>query len=102
VARFGIVLIVLALIAGVLGCAPERVVQYSIRISATLGGTVTTPGQGLFYYPEGTVVDLVARPDPGYRFLTWSGNVDTVANAGAAVTTITMNNNYYIVAAFDD
>ena len=100
VAKFSIFLIALALIACVVGCIPGRVVQYSIRISATTGGTVTTPGEGLFYYPEGTAVNLVATPDPGYRFLTWTGNVDTIANVVAAVTTITINNNYYIIASF--
>jgi Divergent InlB B-repeat domain len=99
-ARFSIILIALALIACVLGCSAERVVQYSIRISAAIGGTVTTPGQGLFYYPRGTVVNLVATPEVGYHFLTWTGNVDTIANVAAAVTTITINNNYYIVASF--
>jgi len=92
-----IFLIALALIAGMAGCTG----QYSIQISSTGGGSVTTPGEGLFTYDEGTVVDLVATPDFGYRFANWSGNVDTMADAYAASTTITINNNYYIIARFD-
>ena len=92
-----IFLVTLALIAVMAGCTG----QYDIRISSTGGGSVTTPGEGLFTYAEGTVVDLVATPDSGYRFANWTGNVDTMADAYAASTTITINNNYYIIAKFD-
>ena len=96
-ARLSIFLITLALIAGMAGCTG----QYGIQISSTLGGTVTTPGEGLFNYDEGTVVDLVATPDSGYEFANWAGNVDTMADAYAASTTITINNHYRIIARFD-
>ena len=96
-AKFSILLVTLALIAGMVGCTS----QYGIRISSTPGGTVTIPGEGLFRYNKGTVVNLVAEPDAGYRFLTWTGNVDTIANVGAATTDITINNHYYIIASFD-
>ena len=97
-ARLSIFLITVALIAGMVGCTTS---QYSIRISGTAGGTVTTPGEGLFRYNKGTVVNLVARPDAGYRFVSWYGNVDTIANVGAATTDITINNHYSIIARFD-
>ena len=96
-ARVSIFLIAVALIAGMVGCTG----QYSIQISSGTGGTVTTPGEGAFTYDEGTVVNLVAEPDEGYRFANWTGNVDTIADAYAASTTITMNNHYYIIARFD-
>ena len=96
-ARLSIFLITVALIAGMVGCTS----QYSIRISSTPGGTVTTPGEGLFRYNKGTVVNLVAKPDAGYRFVSWYGNVDTIANVGAATTDITINNHYSIIARFD-
>jgi hypothetical protein len=98
VAKFSIFLITVALIAGMVSCAPS---QYKITISSTTGGTVTTPGEGLFSYVKGTVVNLVAESDAGYRFASWHGNVDTIADVYSAVTTITINNYYYIVAAFD-
>ena len=39
-----------------------RVIEYTLAISNTAGGSVTTPGVGNFTYDEGTVVDLVATP----------------------------------------
>jgi hypothetical protein len=93
-----IFLVTVALITGMAGCT----VKYSIIISSTEGGTVTTPGEGTFTYDEGTVVNLVAQPDVGYRFANWAFNVDTIADAYAASTTITMNNHYKIIARFDN
>ena len=95
--RVSIFAILLALAAGMVSC----ISQFSLNIASTAGGTVTTPGEGLFSYDAGTVVDLVALPDPGYRFANWAGSVDTIANVNAATTTITMNNTYYIIARFD-
>ena len=97
VARFSIFLVTLALIAVMVGCTG----QYSLRISSTGGGSVTTPGEDTFTYDEGTVVNLVATPDSDYEFTTWTGNVDTIADAYAASTTITVNDHYYIIARFD-
>ena len=96
-ARVSIFLVLLALIAVMVGCTG----QYDIQISSTGGGSVTTPGEGLFTYDEGTMVNLVATPDSGYRFDNWAGNVDTIADAYAATTTITINNYYQIIARFD-
>jgi hypothetical protein len=76
------------------------VAVYDIIISSTSGGSVTTPGEGTFTYDEGTVVNLVATPLSGYRFINWTGNVDTIANVNFASTTITMNGHYSITAKF--
>ena len=75
-------------------------VPYPLTISSSAGGSVTAPGEGTFVYGWGTVVDLVAAPASGYRFVNWTGDVDTVANVTAASTTITMNDNYSITANF--
>jgi hypothetical protein len=75
-------------------------IQYSLAILSTLGGSVTTPGKGTHIYDEGTVVNLVATPARGYKFAKWTGNVDAVANVNAASTNITMNGTYYICANF--
>jgi preprotein translocase subunit YajC len=75
-------------------------VPYNLTISSSAGGSVTTPGQGTFGYGSGMVVNLVATPASGYRFVNWTGNVGTVANVTAASTTITMNGNYSITANF--
>jgi hypothetical protein len=73
---------------------------YDLTISSTEGGEVTIPGAGTSTYDEGTVVNLVATPDAGYRFVNWTGNVATIANVTAASTTITMNGDYSITAEF--
>ena len=95
--RVSILLIAIALMAGMAGCAP---VQHDITISGTEGGEVTTPGEDTFTYNEGTVVNLVAKPDEGYQFVNWTGDVDTIANVNAAITTITMDGDYSILANF--
>jgi len=75
-------------------------VQYDLSINSTGDGSVTTPGEGTFNYTAGTVVDLEATPDAGYRFVEWTGDVGTIANVNAAATTITMNGDYSITANF--
>jgi len=93
--------VTVVLIIGLVGCAPAPTpTQYNLTISSTSLGSVTTPGAGTSHYQEGTVVNLVATPDPGYRFVNWTGNVGTIANVNAASTTITMNSNYSITANF--
>ena len=101
--RVIIFLLLGALIAGVAGCSPGGIFGgYTITISSNIGGTVTSPGEGLFYYAKGTVVNLVAEPDRGYRFVGWVSNAGTIADAYAATTTITMNeNNCFVIANFD-
>jgi hypothetical protein len=76
------------------------VLVYDLTISSTAGGAVTDPGEGTSSYDAGTVVDLVATPDDGYRFVKWTGDVGTIADIEDATTTIAMNNNYAIVANF--
>jgi hypothetical protein len=93
----GILLIAIALIAGMVGCIP---VQYNLTIDSTCGGVVTKPGEGTFTYFEGKVVRLVARPVTGYFFVEWTGDVATVETVNCFLTTITMNGNYHITADF--
>jgi len=75
---------------------------YSLTISSTEGGSVTTPGEGTFVYHEGDVVKLVATPDPGYGFVNWTGDVNTITNVNAASTSITMNGDYSLAANFEE
>jgi len=88
-----------ALIAGAMGCDGGGE-SYTLTITSTAGGSVTTPGEGTFTYDKGTVVNLVATPDTGYQFGNWTGDVDTVANVNAASTTINITGNYSITANF--
>ena len=80
----------------------EGIPQYDLTIASTAGGSVITPGEGSFTYYAGTVVDLVAEAERGYRFVNWTGNVSTIANVNAASTAITMSGNYSIMANFGE
>jgi len=73
-------------------------VQYNLTIHSSAGGSVTTPGEGTYVYDAGAVVDLVAEPDEGYRFIMWTGDVDTIDDIENAETTITMQGDYSITA----
>jgi len=74
--------------------------QFTLTVSSSSGGSVTTPGEATFAYDEGTVVNLKAEPEEGYRFVIWIGEVDDIADVTAASTTITMNDDYSIIATF--
>ena len=95
---------VLALSIGLISCGGEVVPAYSLTISSTQGGSVTTPGQGTgsFTYNEGEVVNLVAVADEGYVFAEWTGDVDSIANVNDATTTIDMDGDYIITANFNE
>jgi hypothetical protein len=97
VAIISIVLVAVALI--VWGVSHGRS-AYDLTIASATGGNVTTPGVGIHTYDKGTVVNLVATPDVGYRFVNWTGNVSTIADVNAAATNITMNGVYSITANF--
>jgi len=99
VARVSIFLVTVALITGMVGCGGG--VEYDLTIASTAGGSVTTPGEGTFTYDEGTVVNLVAEAEEGYRFVEWTGDVATIGNVNAAITIITTNDNYSITANFE-
>jgi hypothetical protein len=75
--------------------------QYDLVTSSTVGGEVTAPGEGIFAYDAGTVVNLVATPNAGYRFLDWIGDVDHIANVHDATTTVTMDRDCSITANFE-
>lgn len=75
--------------------------SHTLNISSTAGGSVTTPGEGIFSYDAGTVLTLVATPDTGYQFTRWTGDLNRVADVYSAATNITMNDDYSITANFD-
>ena len=94
-------LITVALIAGIVGCEPTLAQQYDLTIASTAGGSVTMPGEGVFSCDMCVAVNLVATPSSGYQFVNWTGNVSTIANVNAAITTITLNGDYSITANFE-
>jgi len=99
VKRVSTFLVAMALIAGIIGCEPTP--QYNLTVASTEGGSVTTPGEGIFTSDEGTVVNLVAETEKCYRFVNWTGDVGTIADFENAITTITMNDDYSIIANFE-
>jgi hypothetical protein len=75
--------------------------HYSLTIGSTVGGNVSSHGEGLFPdYDAGTVVDIVARAEEGYYFVEWIGDVTAIADVYDAESTITMNGDYSITAEF--
>ena len=96
-AGFGIFLISVALLAGTIGCSSG---QYVLTVRCTEGGQVASPANTSSTYGVGTVINLTAEPEEGYRFDGWTGGVSTIANVNAAVTTITINGTYSITANF--
>jgi hypothetical protein len=99
-ARIGIFLVMLVLIAPMIGCVQSVVLSYDLTIASTAGGSVTIPGEGTSTYDEGTVVNLVATPDPGYKFLDWTGDASTIGDVDSATTTIVINDVYSVMANF--
>jgi len=79
----------------------KQFIACDLNIAGTTGGSVIIPGEGLYSYAAGEVVDLVAKADKGYRFVNWTGDVDTIADVTAAETTITMNSSYTIIPNFE-
>jgi hypothetical protein len=75
--------------------------HYSLTMSSTPGGSVTTPGEGLFIYDAETVVELVAEAGEHYRFVEWTGDVGTIGDVYAASTNITMKDSYSVTANFE-
>lgn len=76
-----------------------------LTISSTEGGSVTTPGEGSITYEYSTSVPVVATPKTGYHFTRWSGTAVTagkVAKFNAVATTVTVHDDYTLVANFSD
>jgi len=97
VARVSTFLIVVALIAGMVGCIGG---EFDLTIASTTGGSVTNPGEGTFTYDAGTVVSLEVEPLEGYSFVGWMGDVDTIADVFHMETTVSIYSDYNLSAIF--
>ena len=71
---------------------PSAPTQYTLTVTASEGGTVSTEGGT---YDEGTEVTVTATPDDGYEFIEWDGN-DNQSNS----FTVSINSNITIQANF--
>ena len=108
--RIGLVLVLVGLMLGGLP-ASVKVAQaaptYNLTVDITGQGNVTINGTTPASYPNtttwvnDTVVGLDAMPDANYTFINWTGDTGTIADPGAANTTINMTGNYSIVANFE-
>ena len=68
--------------------------SFGLVLSAGLGGTVSGAGS----YAEGSVANITATPASGYQFMHWTGT--GVANPASSVTTVSMDQNRSVSAAF--
>ncbi len=75
--------------------------EYNLTIDSTEGGSVISPGEGIFNLKAGTEVGLTASPSKDYRFFRWTGDVSTVEDVYDRLTSITMKGNYVITAEFE-
>lgn len=91
----------MALVVAVSACDVTAPEQLGLTITSSGDGVVTAPGEGSFRIEAGSVVSLKADPGAGSAFVRWSGDVETVADATSASTTIIMDDDYSIVAVFE-
>jgi hypothetical protein len=80
----------------------ERIPEYRVTVSTTVGGQVMKPKEAISIYKGEKRADLEAHEDAGFGFISWTGDVGTVADVNAAVTTIWVDGNYSIRANFEE
>ncbi|MHC4259238.1 MAG: S8 family serine peptidase [Planctomycetota bacterium] len=77
--------------------------MWTLTISSTAGGSVTTPGEGPLQLDDASVQVIVATADPHYRFVNWTGaavGAGKVADPNAASTSVTVDADYNLQANF--
>ncbi len=88
-AKIGILLIVVALVAGILSC--NGVVTYSLTMAENpVGGGTATDETGTSPYARNDVVDIKAVANTGYEFAGWTAPAGSLADEDAEETTFTM------------
>jgi len=78
-------------------------VTHKLKISSSLGGSVTDPGEGTFEYEHNASVQVEATAEPNYYFVEWTGtavNAGKVVNQYAAKTKLLVDADYKIKANF--
>ena len=80
----------------------KQPMRYSLTISSSTGGSVITPGEGTFTYEAGAVVRLATKAETCYRFVSWTGDVSTIADVNGAATSLTMPaRDVSVIASFE-
>ena len=72
----------------------STVTQYSLTVSAGVGGSVSTSGGT---YDAGTIVTITASPNDGYEFVGWNGS-----DSSNSTINITINSNTTLEALFSE
>ena len=70
-----------------------QIIQYTLSVSTTEGGTVSSEGA---IYDFGTEISITATPNEGYLFVGWEGNDSTSESL-----TVTLNSNQTYGALFE-
>ncbi len=76
----------------------------TLIVSAGQGGTVAQPGVGSFAFERGAAIPVEATPNPGYRFVNWTGTVvdrKSIADAAMSTTSVTLNEGGTLQANFE-
>ena len=90
-AKIGMLLIVVALVAGIISCNGIGVVTYSLTMAENpVAGGTATDLTGASPYKALTAVNISAVADPCYQFVNWSKTAGLFGNATAAQTTFIM------------
>jgi hypothetical protein len=90
-ARIGVFLIAIALIAGTVSCEDDGAQRYTLTMATNplAGGTVVDLTGGSPYLANASV-NITATAMPGYLFTIWSAPAGAFGNPAAATTTFTM------------
>ncbi len=99
--RFVPAIIFLVSLAAVMVACESTPEEYNLTIVSTEGGSVISPDEGTFAFKAGMEVNLTASPEKDYRFVRWTGDVDTVEDVYGSLTSITIKGNYVITAEFE-
>jgi uncharacterized repeat protein (TIGR02543 family) len=73
------------------------IINYGLTLSSSEGGSITTPGEGIFTYSQGSDIELVSAPGEGFVFVNWTGDV---ANPNEAATSVIIDGNKSVMANF--
>ncbi len=79
--------------------------QYGLNISSSAGGSVTTPGEGIFEYDHETSVSVTATAQGNNHFVIWAGTAATagkIAQLSSPSITIAVDGHYTLEAHFAD
>jgi hypothetical protein len=76
---------------------------YGLTISSSSGGSVSTPGEGIFTYDHDSAVSVTATAQSNHHFVNWTGTAATagkIANPSSHSITIAVDGRYTLKANF--